>query len=90
MAHEIEQLRIFKHISSLYQDLADTGELTNQEIEDNIEIGDEMAKFVIESLSMEVIGTEGDLVVVRVKPLEDTWEYVESLETEPLVKDLNA
>jgi hypothetical protein len=89
MAHEMERLRIFRHLSSLYQDMADTGELTAEEIEENIESGDELANIIVSSLSMEIVGTEGDAIVVRIKPLEDTWEFVEAYEKEALVKDLN-
>ena len=89
MAHEMERLRIFRHLSSLYQDMADTGELTAEEIEENIELGDELANFIIGSLSMEIVGTDDDAIIVRVKPLEDTWDFVESLDKEALVKDLN-
>jgi hypothetical protein len=89
MAHEMERLRIFRHLSSLYQDMADTGDLTAEEIEENIEGGDELANIIISSLSMEIVGTEGDAIVVRIKPLEDTWDFVEAYDKEALVKDLN-
>ncbi len=89
MAHEMERLRIFRHLSSLYQDMADTGELTAEEIEENIELGDDLANLIIGSLSIEVVGTEGDAIVIKVKPLEDTWDFVEAHDKEALVKDLN-
>ena len=73
-----ERLRIFRHLSSLYQDLADTGELTAEEIKENIVDGDELADLIISSLSMKIVGTEGDAIVVLVKPLEDTWEFLEA------------
>lgn len=69
--------------------MADTGELTAEEIEENIELGDDLANLIIGSLSIEVVGTEGDAIVIKVKPLEDTWDFVEAHDKEALVKDLN-
>ena len=43
MSHAEERYAIIRHISSLYQDIADTGELTDQEIDANSQIGDEIA-----------------------------------------------
>lgn len=76
MAHELEMLNIIRHISSVYQDLNDDGTLSKKEIQENAELGDEVADCLVKSLSLEVIGTDGEFITVRIKPLDDTWPVV--------------
>ena len=84
MAHEIEMLNIIRHISSVYQDLNDDGSLSMKEIAENEEIGDEVADILVKSLSLEVIGTDGDFITVRIKPVDDTWPLFHIHSLDPL------
>lgn len=87
MAHEIEMLNIIRHISSVYQDLNDDGSLSKKEIAENEEIGDEVADILVKSLSLEVIGTDGDFITVRIKPVDDTWPLVSEYYASEIVED---
>ena len=87
MAHEIEMLNIIRHISSVYQDLNDDGSLSKAEIAENEEIGDEVADILVKSLSLEVIGTDGDFITVRIKPVDDTWPLVSGYYASEIVED---
>lgn len=87
MAHEIEMLNIIRHISSVYQDLNDDGSLSKAEIAENEEIGDEVADILVKSLSLEVIGTDGDFITVRIKPVDDTWAFVSGYYASEIVED---
>ena len=89
MSHAEERYAIIRHISSLYQDIADTGELTDQEIDANSQIGDEFAECIVDSLSMEIIKREGDMITIRVKTLDETFPWLETYMAKPLVEDQN-
>lgn len=88
MAYEEERYSIIRHISSLYQDVADTGELTDQEIDVNVQVGDDFAECIVDSLSMEVVGKDGDSITIRVKTLDDTYSWLENYVSKPLVEDM--
>jgi len=87
MAHEMELLKILRHISSVYQDINDSGDLTPKEIEENAEIGDDVADLLLQSLSLEVVEADGDSITVRIKPLEDTWQFVSAFYSARIVSD---
>lgn len=89
MAFEEERYAVIRHISSLYQDIADDGELTDQQVDANAQIGDDFAECIIESLSMEITGREGDDIIVRIKTLSDTFSWLESYMEKSLVEDQN-
>lgn len=89
MAHAEERYAIIRHISSLYQDIADTGELTDQEIDANSQIGDEFAECIVDSLSMEIVSRDGDTITIRVKTLDETFPWLETYMAKPLVEDQN-
>jgi len=86
MAHELELLKIIRHISSVYQDLNDTGTLTEEEIVENEEIGNEVADCLVKSLSLEIVGTDGDTITVKIKTLDETWQFVENYWNSEIVK----
>lgn len=89
MAFEEERYQVIRHISSLYQDIADTGDLTDQEIDANSQVGDDFAECILSSLSMEVLRREGDSIIVSIKTLDETYPWLENYLAKPLVEDQN-
>jgi hypothetical protein len=86
MAFEDERYEIFRHLSSLYQDMVYEPDLTIQEREINGQVGDEFAEFLIDSLSMEILGKDDSGILVRIKPLGDTSAFVDDFVSKPLVE----
>lgn len=89
MAYEEERYEIIRHISSLYQDIANTGNLSDKELDNNAQIGDDFAECILNSLSMEVLGKDGDFIQVKVKVLDVTSVWLDNYMAEPLVEDTN-
>lgn len=86
MAFEDEKYAIYKHLSNLYQEMVYAPDLSEAQKETNQQIGDDFAEFFMESLSLEVVGSDADGVLIRVKPLEDTSDFVEDFVSKPLVE----
>lgn len=90
MAYEIERLAIYEHLVKLMVALQDDPSLKSSEREELNEDCEILANMLMDSLDLTVTGADGDSISITVTPRENVEEWLDSYDSEPLVKDINS